>query len=110
MDQFSTPTHELYEDEQKVAVPSLYREDIKEGLFYQYLNANVTLPKCGYMRAARVKRRAINFSGRPVGTPHENPMMDTREYIVEFPYGLESEYSANVITENMWTQCDVEGN
>ena len=45
-----------------------------------------------------------------MGTPHENPMMDTRKYIVEFPDGLEAEYSANIIAENMWTQCDVEGN
>ena len=37
-------------------------------------------------------------------------MMETREYIVEFSDGLEAEYSANMIAENMWTQCDVEGN
>ena len=36
--------------------------------------------------------------------------MDTREYIVELPDGLESKYSANIIAENMWTQCDVKGN
>ena len=63
----------------------LHREDIKEELFYQYLNANVTLPKDGHMCAAIVKRQAIDVSGIPVGTPHENPMMDTRKYIVEFP-------------------------
>ena len=62
------------------------------------------------MRAARVKLQAIDVGGRPVGTPDENPMMDTREYIVEFLDGLEAEYSENVIAENMWTQCDVEGN
>ena len=59
MEKFSTPTHELYEDEQQAAVPSLDREDTKEELFDQYLNANVTLPKDGQMRAAGVKRRAI---------------------------------------------------
>ena len=62
------------------------------------------------MRDARVKRRAIDVGGIPVGTPHDNPMMDTREYIFEFPDGLEAKYSANVIAENMWTQCEVEGN
>ena len=79
MNQFITSTHDLYEDEQQAAVPSLDREDIKEKLFDQYLNANVTLPKNGQMRAARVKRRAINVGGRPVGTTHEKLMMDTRE-------------------------------
>ena len=29
MDQFSTPTHELYKDEHQAAVPSLERGDIK---------------------------------------------------------------------------------
>ena len=79
MDQFSTPTHELYEDEQQVDVSSLDREDIKEELFDQYLNANVTLPKDGHIRTTRVKRQSINVGDRPVGTPHENPMMYTRE-------------------------------
>ena len=36
--------------------------------------------------------------------------MDTSEYIFEFPDGLEAKYSANVIAENMWDQCDVKGN
>ena len=110
MDKFSTPTHELYKDEQQADVPLLHREDIKEELFDQYLNANVTLPKDRHMHAARVKQRAIDVGGRPVGTPNENPMVDTREYIVELPDGLEAKYSANVIAENMWTQCDVKGN
>ena len=90
MDQFSTPTHELYEDEQQAAVPSIDREDIKEDLVDKYLNENLTLPKDGHMCASRVKQRAIDVGGRPVGTPHENPMMDTREYILEFPDGLEA--------------------
>ena len=57
----------------------LDKEDIKEELFDQYLNVNVTLPKDEHMRAAIVKLLAIDVGGRPVGTPHENPMMDTSE-------------------------------
>ena len=110
MNQFSTSTHELYEDEQQTDVPSLDREDIKEELFDQYLNSIVTLPKDGHMRAARVKQRALDVGVRPVGTPYNNPMIDTCEYIVEFPDVLEAKYLANVIAENMWNQCDVEGN
>ena len=29
---------------------------------------------------------------------------------MEFPDGEVNEYSANVIAENMWSQCDAEGN
>ena len=37
-----------------------------------------------------------------------DPILDTRMYDVEFPNGEVSEYSANVIAENMFTQCDME--
>ena len=39
-----------------------------------------------------------------------NPILDTCTYEVEFPDGQVAEYSANVIAENMYTQCDTEGN
>jgi hypothetical protein len=31
-------------------------------------------------------------------------------YKVKFPYAQIAEYSANVIVENMYSQCDAEGN
>ena len=33
-----------------------------------------------------------------------------RAYEVEFLDGQVTEYAANVIAENMWSQCDIEGN
>jgi hypothetical protein len=39
-----------------------------------------------------------------------NGMLDTRTYEIEFPYGRIGEYTANIITENMYAQCDEEGN
>jgi hypothetical protein len=35
--------------------------------------------------------------------------MDMREHIVELPDGTMAEYAANVIAENMYSQCDSEG-
>mmetsp|Transcript_8707 Transcript_8707/g.15780 ORF Transcript_8707/g.15780 Transcript_8707/m.15780 type:complete len:132 (-) Transcript_8707:1163-1558(-) len=35
--------------------------------------------------------------------------MDMREYIAELPDGTIAEYAANVIAENMYSQCDSEG-
>ena len=29
---------------------------------------------------------------------------------MEFPNGQEAKYSANMIVENMWAQCDLDGN
>jgi hypothetical protein len=35
-------------------------------------------------------------------------MLDTRTYLIEFPDGLSDEYTANMIAENMYAQCDIE--
>jgi hypothetical protein len=36
-------------------------------------------------------------------------MLDTRNYEIEFPDGRSDEYTANVIAENIYAQCDIEG-
>ena len=38
------------------------------------------------------------------------PILDTRLYEVEFTDGRTAEFSANAITEHMYTQCDPDGN
>jgi hypothetical protein len=45
-----------------------------------------------------------------IGKASDNPIMDTRTYNVEFPDGRSEEYTDNVIAENMYAQCDEEGN
>ena len=44
------------------------------------------------------------------GKAHHNPILDTRSYVVEFPNGAEAEFAANIIAENMYAQCNQEGN
>jgi hypothetical protein len=36
-------------------------------------------------------------------------MLDTIAYDIDFPDGCSDEYTANVISENMYHQCDIEG-
>jgi hypothetical protein len=36
-------------------------------------------------------------------------MLDTNIYEIEFPDGCSDEYTANVIAEKMYAQCDIEG-
>jgi hypothetical protein len=36
-------------------------------------------------------------------------MLDTRTYEIEFPDSRSDEYTANVIADNMYAQCDIEG-
>ena len=62
------------------------------------------------MAIGRVTKRARDSEGNPLGTSHENPILDTRQYIVEFNDGDEAELSANVIATNMYAQCDTDGN
>jgi hypothetical protein len=37
-------------------------------------------------------------------------VLDSRTYEIKFPYGRSDEYTANVIAENMYAQCDTDGN
>ena len=58
---------------------------------------------------ATVIKRARDDKGRPVGKANPNPLLDTREYIVELMDGTRDKYFANQIAENLWSQCDAEG-
>ena len=44
------------------------------------------------------------------GRRHANLKMDTREYEVEFIDGMTERYSANIMAENIYSQCNLEGN
>jgi hypothetical protein len=43
------------------------------------------------------------------GRTNANSMLYTRIYKIEFPDGRNDEYTTNVIAENMYSQCDIEG-
>ena len=62
------------------------------------------------MRSGSVKRRARDAKGELFGTRNSNPILDTRSYEVDFPDGTVAEFTANVIAENMFSQCDGAGN
>jgi hypothetical protein len=56
-----------------------------------------------------VKRRTKDDDGNPVGKRDANPILDTREYEVEFPDGSIDVYTANTLAEAMYSQVDDEG-
>jgi Reverse transcriptase (RNA-dependent DNA polymerase) len=76
----------------------------------QYIGAEVLLPTGDRMLTGRVTGRKRDSEGNPIGTASTQPVLDTRVYTVEFPDGDIGEYAANVIAENMYAQCDIEGN
>jgi hypothetical protein len=58
------------------------------------------------VHTGKVTRRKRGLDGAARGKAIANPILDTRTYNVEFPDGHSEEYTANVITENMYAQCD----
>jgi hypothetical protein len=58
---------------------------------------------------ATVTRRMTDFNGTPIGRPHVNPLLDTRQYEVELEDETTDAYFANIIAENLYLQCDSEG-
>ena len=57
------------------------------------------------MALGKVVKRARNDAGDPMGRANDNPILDTREYVVEFDDGTEAELAANAIAQNMYAQC-----
>ena len=55
---------------------------------------------------ARVTKRLRGADGRPIGTAHQNPALDTRAYKVQFEDGSTDEFIANTIAENLYSQLD----
>ena len=106
-----TPTYEAYEDDDDPKPPIAPDiDDITLDTYDNYVGADVLLPKGDVMVTGKVKRRSKTSDGRLKGTSSHNPILDSRVYVVEFPDGETSEYAANVIAENMYAQCDAEGN
>jgi hypothetical protein len=76
----------------------------------QYVGAIVQL-SIGYkVQTGKVTGRKRGLDGLARGKASANPILDTRTYNVEFPDGRSDEFTANVITENKYAQCDEEGN
>ncbi len=77
-----------------------------------YINIKVALPHGpeGQPRIARVVKRSRGPDGLPIGTAHDNPLLDTRLYTVQFQDGYESAMTANQIAENLFAQVDKDGN
>lgn len=106
-----TPEYEPYDDDVDGSSPLLSdSNDATPEDADNYVGASVNLPFGGTMLAGTVKRRTRDEEGNITGKAHQNPILDTRVYDVEFPGGQMAEFSANAIAEHMYAQCDADGN
>ncbi|KAI2513140.1 Reverse transcriptase (RNA-dependent DNA polymerase) [Fragilaria crotonensis] len=57
----------------------------------------------------RVTKQLRDAEGRQIGTANDNPLLDTREYAVEFRDGHSESVSASLIAQNLYSQLDDKG-
>ena len=63
----------------------------------------------GEIERDTVKKRAIGPDGATIGIPNKNPLLDTREFEVEYKDGTIEIMPANIIAENIRSQVDEQG-
>ena len=85
-------------------------DDFTPEAYDEYLTAEVLLPNMGEMTKAKVIGRKRDADGNPIGLRNANPLLDTRQYEVEFADGATDVFAANLIAENIYSQVDAEGN
>ena len=78
-----------------------------------YLNKEIAIARGAGdsedVQYGRVIKRSRDAEGRPIGTANDNPLLDTREYSVEFLDGHDESISANLIAQHLYSQIDEEG-
>jgi hypothetical protein len=88
-------------------------DDIKEDndvdTYGQYVGAHMRVPIGDEIRSGKVVQSNLELDDTVRGRANSNSMVDTRTYEIECPDGRSDEYTANVIAENMYAQCDIEG-
>ena len=77
--------------------------------FDQYISANILIEKQGEATRGTVKRRARDQHGEVIGIPNNNPLLDTREYEIEYLDGTIDILTANNIAESLYSRVDAEG-
>ena len=73
------------------------------------IHAAVLLPQGESIQQVKVKGRAMDIHGHPVGTYDSNPLLNSIVYDVEFPDGTLKQYLANIFAQNMYSQVDEHG-
>jgi hypothetical protein len=111
---FVSPTFECYEDDEVPASKMMDIDDVKDkddvDTYDQYDGAQVRVTIGDGILTGKVIRRKHEIYGTLKGRANSNPMLDTSTYEIELPADCSGEYTANVIAENMYAQCDEEGN
>ena len=109
--------YELFDDDEDELVvpvdPELSAKEADEfpmpDAYDQYLTANILIERQGEPMRGTVVRRAKDQHGAAIGIPNNNPLLDSREYEVEYPDGTVDVLTANQIAESLYSRTDAEG-
>ena len=67
-----------------------------------YVGEHFLLPHGNDIVQGRVCKSDWDNDGNHIGRENENPILDSREYVVEFKDGTEAELSDNAIAQSMY--------
>jgi hypothetical protein len=104
-----TPDSTYYDDTNSMD-PEYNDAEVTPEIGDNYLSAELMLPKGTVMVKGRMAARKRDRDGNPVGRANDNPILDTRSYIVNFFDGNQTELTANMIAESLYSKCDPNGN
>jgi hypothetical protein len=107
---------DIFIDDKPTSVPVAGEELMPEADEYyspeaydQYLTASVLMDCSGEAMLRTVKNWKRDSEGNPVGRSNPNPLLDTREYEVEFPDGSIDVLTATSIAESLYSEVNKEG-
>jgi hypothetical protein len=72
-----------------------------------FLNAEAYLPHGDRQGIAKVIGRNRNADGNLIGRKRQNPILDSRIFIIEFPDGEQKDITDNLLAEHLYCQVDV---
>ncbi len=100
-----TPDTTYYDDTDAMD-PEYGDAEVTPEIRDNYLSTELMLPKGGVLVKCRMTAHKRDQDGNPVGHANDNPILDTRSYIADFNYGDQTEFTANMIAESLYSQCD----
>ncbi len=99
-----------YFDDTDAMDPEYGDTEITPKIGDNYLSAELMLPKGGVMVKGHMIARKPDRDGNLVGCADDNPILDTRTYIIDFDDSDQTEVTAKMIAESLYLQCDPDGN
>ena len=75
-----------------------------------YVGSRLQLPHGQGLAQVRVPKHARDNDDNFIVHANENPIIDTRENVVEFEDGEQEELASNTIAQSIYAQCDPERN